>query len=335
VGGEGEDGLVEARLDHRHVLDGGVGLEQAPQRRLGGADEELEAVAVGARALHVGPGRGLRGADPGPRGDPAAGDEGLDLGGRALGDHPSGVEQDDAVGEGVGLLEVVGGEHDAAPGRRAVPQDGPEGATHLDVEAGGRLVDEEDVGVAAQGDPEQHPALLTAGELAEEAVLEPGEARGLDDRGHRQRRRVVAAELGEELPHPERLRDPRGLQHHAGAGAGGGVARVAPEEPGGAGGRGREPGEHAEGRGLTGAVRAEDGEEFAGADLEVDGVGGGDAAVPLGRAAQFREDGATRGDGALRGPGRAVGGGPGSCRHALQRAPGRSARVVPGVMRWR
>ena len=42
----------------------------------------------------------------------------LILGGCALGDHHTAVEHHDPVSQGVGLLEVVSGEHDAATERK-------------------------------------------------------------------------------------------------------------------------------------------------------------------------------------------------------------------------
>ena len=75
--------------------------------------------------------------------DARAPDLGLQLGGRALGDDLAVVDDPDAVGEHVGLLEVLRGEKDrhAVAGEPAhlVPQRG----AALWVEAGGRLVEEQ------------------------------------------------------------------------------------------------------------------------------------------------------------------------------------------------
>ncbi len=51
----------------------------------------------------------------------------LDLGGRAVGDDPTGAHDDDAVGEGVGLVEVVRREDDRAARVGELAHGGPEG----------------------------------------------------------------------------------------------------------------------------------------------------------------------------------------------------------------
>ena len=118
----------------------------------------------------------------------------LDLGGGAFADDAAFVDDDDAVGEGVGLFEVVGGEEDgfAAGGEGADLL--PEAAAGFDVEADGGLVEEDEVGVAAEGEGEEDALLLAAAELAEHAVFDAFELGDADDVGEGQRVRVVAAE---------------------------------------------------------------------------------------------------------------------------------------------
>ncbi len=60
----------------------------------------------------------------------------------------------------------------------------PEGAAGFDVQADGGFVEEDEVGVAADGEGEEDALLLAAAELAEEAVfdaLELGDAENLGD----------------------------------------------------------------------------------------------------------------------------------------------------------
>ena len=72
-------------------------------------------------------------------------DLGLERVRRALGDDLAGVDDPDPVGERVGLLEVLGGEEDGHALVGGEPRDlVPERGAALHVEAGGRLVEEQD-----------------------------------------------------------------------------------------------------------------------------------------------------------------------------------------------
>ena len=77
--------------------------------------------------------------------DRRAADLGLQRRRRALGDDLAVVDDPDPVGERVGLLQVLGGEEDGDAVLGGEPRDlVPERGAALDVEAGGRLVEEED-----------------------------------------------------------------------------------------------------------------------------------------------------------------------------------------------
>jgi hypothetical protein len=69
-------------------------------------------------------------------------DRGLELTRGALGDHPPPVDDRDAVGQLVGLLEVLGAEQDRRPLGRQRPGDLPHLVARPRVQAGGRLVEE-------------------------------------------------------------------------------------------------------------------------------------------------------------------------------------------------
>ena len=77
----------------------------------------------------------------------AGADRGLELAGRALGDHLAVVDHRDPVGELVGLVEVLGAEQD----RRALgdqrADDVPDLVARARVEPGRRLVEEHQLGV--------------------------------------------------------------------------------------------------------------------------------------------------------------------------------------------
>jgi hypothetical protein len=72
------------------------------------------------------------------------------------------MDDHDPVGQRIGLLEIVRGQDDAAARCRQAAQRGPERAADLDVEAGGRLVEEDELGVPRERDPEQDAALLAS-----------------------------------------------------------------------------------------------------------------------------------------------------------------------------
>ena len=84
---------------------------------------------------------------------------------RALGDDVAAREHDDAVGEPLRLLHVVRGEQDRLPERAQVGDRLPRLAPRGRVEAGRRLVEEDQVGVADQAQREVEPPPLAAGEV--------------------------------------------------------------------------------------------------------------------------------------------------------------------------
>ena len=85
-------------------------------------------------------------------------DPAFELVGGALGDQATVVEDGDAVGKLVGLLEVLGGEEDGDPCGDEVADDLPHGAAAAGVQAGGWLVEEDDPGVADERHGEVQPA---------------------------------------------------------------------------------------------------------------------------------------------------------------------------------
>ncbi len=168
----------------------------------------------------------------------------------------------------------MGGEEDgfAAGGEGA--DLGPEGAAGLDVHADGGLVEEDDVGVAGEGEGEEGALLLAAGEIAELLVHDAVEAGDADELGDGHGRGIVAAEEVDVLADVEHLGGVADLEHGSDAGAGGGVAGVSAEDAGAAGGGGGEAEQEADGGGLAGAVRAEQGDDLAGVEGEAEAVEG-------------------------------------------------------------
>ena len=130
--------------------------------------------------------------------EPVVGDAPLELRRRALGDDAAAVEHGDAVGQPVGLLEVLGGEehgHALAgePGHRV-----PHRLAAARVEADGRLVEEHDRRAADQPGGEVEPAAHAAGVGADApaagvAELEAVAAARRRGRGRRSARALQAA----------------------------------------------------------------------------------------------------------------------------------------------
>ncbi len=194
----------------------------------------------------------------------------------------------DPVGERLGLVEVVGREHDrGAPVLQRADQV-PELPPRLGVEAGGRLVEEEQLGPA--DDPEGHvePPALAAGELVAAGVALLGQADGLDHllrrragRGSTRRSGATASatvrsarSLADCSTMPRRARQSRSpvvrvVAQHLDVPA---VALAVALED-------------LHGRRLAGAVGAEQGDALADLDVEVEAVDGRQVAVVLGEAA--------------------------------------------------
>ena len=75
---------------------------------------------------------------------------------------PGPGDDDDLVGQPLGLGQLVGGEDHADPTAREVGDDRPDGQPALGVDAGRRLVQEDHLGPAHQGQGQRQPLLLAA-----------------------------------------------------------------------------------------------------------------------------------------------------------------------------
>ena len=195
---------------------------------------------------------------------PVLGEEGLDVTGEC---DPAVVEHDQVVADALQLVHDVGGEQDGHPafGDRA-HEDLQELMSGQRVEAGHRLVEDEQVRPLRQGQGQRHLGLLPAGErtgsaverdaqlrqpafgqpLVEPQVAGPAEAEHLGD-GEALVQRVV---LGQE-PDP-------------GQGVRGAGGDVVAEDLHRAGARCQQPDDQAQQRGLARAVRPDQGDHAAG-----------------------------------------------------------------------
>src|SRR5207248_6093672 len=97
----------------------------------------------------------------------------------------------DAVGELLGLVEVVRGEQDGLAERAERADHLPRRAAGLRVEAGGGLVEEDEVGIADERDAEVEPPLLAARQRLDARVRlvdEPDERDHLVDEANADRK---------------------------------------------------------------------------------------------------------------------------------------------------
>src|SRR5438067_10039617 len=204
----------------------------------------------------------------------------------AGGDDPPLAEDGDAVCELLDLVQIVRRQEDRLAERAQGADRLPGPPPGAGIEAGRRLVQEDQLGIADEREAEIEPAPLAAGEPARAGVallFEPDQPDHFVDRPGAL---VVAGELGELLGNGEVLVHGGGLEHDADAGA--------PVEAG----VGRIDAEHLylpavaspvalkdlNRRRLAGSVRAEQAEDLARTELELDALQRFELAVRLRQA---------------------------------------------------
>ena len=182
------------------------------------------------------------------------------------------AQHGDAVRELLGLIQVVRGEQDRLAERAQVANRLPGRPPRAGVEARRRLVEEDQLGIADQAEPEVEPALLAARQAARAGVLLLLQADELDHLVDVARRVVVAGEDAQALAHGQRGVERRRLQDDAEpvAPCAAGALRVDSEHLDAAAVSLAVALEDLDGRRLPGAVRAEQPEDLARCDLEVD-----------------------------------------------------------------
>ena len=146
VGGVNRDSVDRERFVVEPVEHGPQGPDAAV-----GRDLERELVVV-ARHLAKAAGGRVELARVGElQADVAAGDAAFQLAGGSLGHQLPAVENREPVGELVRLFQVLRGEQDRDAAGHEVADDLPHRVAAARVQAGGRLVEEDDAGVADQG----------------------------------------------------------------------------------------------------------------------------------------------------------------------------------------
>ena len=209
----------------------------------------------------------------------------------AFGHHAAAGDDADAVAQPLHQIQLVGGEDDGHAGAGAV---GEHRAHHVHgdgVEAGERLVKDEDVGVVDEAGGELDALLVAQGEVVELVVHTLAQAEFLEQLGAALLGgfAVDAVQLGQK---DQLLQDllfavqAALLGHVADAAAGVVVKRAAVQEHL-AGVCGEHPERDAHGGGLAGAVGADEAVHFAVVDGETHAVEGVDVAEALVQVADF------------------------------------------------
>ena len=190
--GQRKEHLVEARLADREVgdpdacsrqlgegLGGPVGIGARHRQRRGVGLELNRAELVREDPLGLGSLLGIEQAHV----QRARPDRGLELAGRALGDHPAVVDHGDPVGELVRLVEVLRAEQDRGPLGDERADDVPDLVAGARVEPGRRLVEEHHLrrDHEARGDVEPPPH--APGVVLDQPAGRLGEAESLQQLG--------------------------------------------------------------------------------------------------------------------------------------------------------
>src|SRR5918996_898953 len=205
---------------------------------------------------------------------------------RAGADDVAPGEDRHAIGEALCLLHVVRRQQDALAERAQVADCLPGLPSRGGVEAGGGLVEEDELRVADEREREVEAAELAAGQRANALVPLPRQAHELDDLRRAPRRRVVAGEELDDLPDGEQVVDGGGLEDDADprAKVAACASRILPEHTHLAGVSLAVALQDLHRRRLARPVRAEKREDLAGPDLEGDAVENLPRAVGLAEA---------------------------------------------------
>ena len=208
------------------------------------------------------------------------------------------IEDDHAIGDALGLVEFMSGEHDstAAFGERG--DDRSNGVASVDVDAARGFVEEHHVGSADQREGERQSLLFTAGQASPRGASPVAEADHLDEFvGHGAPADPMdAAILTDDVDRAGRRVDTTFLQHQPGssgesAAVPSGSGRIESEYPDIARRASSETLAHLDGARLPRSVRAENRSHLAGARRERDSVDRGDgactASVPHGEIADL------------------------------------------------
>ena len=211
-------------------------------------------------------------------------------------DQAAAIDDADVAAETLGLLQIVRGENDGGALRVDLAQELPHRAAQFDVDAGGRLVEDQQLRLVHQRPRDHQPPLHAAGEVARRLVAfvpqpEPLQiALGALARDCA-RQAVVTGLIADDVEHLLELREVELLRHHAEIAFGAGKidVDVFVEHAHAAAALAHQRTDDADGGRFTGAVRPQQCEEVALGDVEIDPLQRLEAvAVDLGQAANLQ-----------------------------------------------
>ena len=181
------------------------------------------------------------------------------------------VDDDDPVGQLLGFFELVGGQHHRHPVSAQRVDEFPDHHACMRIHAGGRLVEEHQLGAADDRARQRQALLLAAGKPAVGGACGVGEAEGVQQPGGVQRLGRVGGHQIQHLPGAGGRVAAAALQHHPDPGADRGVVGdgVQAEHLDAAGVGLYEALAHLHRRGLPGAVGAEQREHLGVGHVEV------------------------------------------------------------------
>src|SRR3954462_2440873 len=202
------------------------------------------------------------------------------------------LQERNALAMRFGLFEVVRGQYDAVPVAIEAAHELPQALAELNVDAGGRLVEDDDRRLVHERLRHQHPALHAAGERAHVGVGLGGKVEvvhHLVDPAVVARETVVARLQAQGFSHGKKRVEYQLLRHdpeHAAR-----APIVAPDvsahHRSAAGVGTYQAGDHVDQRGLAGAVRTEQAEEFAFGHGQADAAERAQRAIALGDLADL------------------------------------------------
>ncbi len=266
--------------------------EQGGHRTVDFADGQEDPLALAADVAYAGhlPQPGVGGVFAVLQGelDDVLRPEGSDeLARSSEGDHSSVIDDRDSIAEPLCFFHVVGGQQDGAAGPLEIQDEIPELSPRLGIESGGRLVEEQELGVADEGGGHGEALLLAAGEPGDPSAALLFEPDDPHDVFNAAAPVEEAAEKSERLLYGQLFGELSLLELHAETLPQSVIVRAPthPEDLDVAGIRLQQPLQNLDGRRLAGSVGPQKPEALADEDLEIEAVHGHDIAVSLGKAA--------------------------------------------------
>jgi hypothetical protein len=179
----------------------------------------------------------------------------------------------------VGFLQIVGREQHGLAARNHPPDFVPQHAPRFHIESYGRLVEKQQVRIAANGEGEQHSLSLATGKIAKLAITQFLKADGSQDVRGGHRSRVIAGKQIDVFADAQRFRNSAYLQHRTRSHPVFRICGVATENPRSSRIGLQQPQQQLYSGRFARAVRSEQGDDLTRADLKIDSTKRPDVSV--------------------------------------------------------